>query len=369
MGILDRSIVKYKDKEITSLIKENQSISDLGKNNKIYNFVNVIKFDDLTLPYLTFVGNDASFEITPIHINSGVLEYSTDTINWTQIPSRSTTSTGSVSTIYMRGKMNTNRLYLYYSYDPWKLLNVTEVRIYGNINVLLDYENPPTTVLDSCYFSMFQECTNLIKAPALPATGLGVSCYESTFSGCTSLKEPPVLPATTLTEGCYRSMFSGCTSLKEPPVLPATTLAEGCYTSMFNNCTSLKEPPVLSATTLAEGCYRSMFNNCRNLKEVPILPAIILAEECYAFMFQGCYGLKEPSSLAITTLAIGSCTFMFRYCINIKLYETSTSEHNRPWRLPLTGIINNIPTDAILGMFTNTGGEVTNINLHTTYYY
>lgn len=35
---------------------------------------------------------------------------------------------------------------------------------------------------------MFQDCTALIQAPALPATMLANYCYNSMFCGCTSLK-------------------------------------------------------------------------------------------------------------------------------------------------------------------------------------
>ena len=34
------------------------------------------------------------------------------------------------------------------------------------------------------------------------------------FNGCTSLTQAPALPATTLSDSCYRDMFKGCASLK-----------------------------------------------------------------------------------------------------------------------------------------------------------
>lgn len=36
-------------------------------------------------------------------------------------------------------------------------------------------------------------------------------------------------------------MFNGCTSLSEAPALPATSLARGCYNGMFYGCTSLNQ--------------------------------------------------------------------------------------------------------------------------------
>ena len=43
----------------------------------------------------------------------------------------------------------------------------------------------------------------------------------------------------TLPENCFSQLFDGCTSLTQAPALPATTLANHCYESMFVNCTSL----------------------------------------------------------------------------------------------------------------------------------
>jgi hypothetical protein len=59
------------------------------------------------------------------------------------------------------------------------------------------------------------------------------------FDGCTALTDAPALPATTLAEGCYDYMFYGCTALTRVPELPATTLAKGCYMEMFYGCTGI----------------------------------------------------------------------------------------------------------------------------------
>ena len=54
---------------------------------------------------------------------------------------------------------------------------------------------------------MFQDCTNLTQAPALPATTLAAHCYYSMFLDCTSLK----LSSTKTDEYTqeYRIPFSG----------------------------------------------------------------------------------------------------------------------------------------------------------------
>ena len=47
-------------------------------------------------------------------------------------------------------------------------------------------------------------------------------------------------------------MFNGCTSLTTAPALPATKLANSCYAYMFEECTSLTTAPDLPAMELAE---------------------------------------------------------------------------------------------------------------------
>ena len=61
------------------------------------------------------------------------------------------------------------------------------------------------------------------------------------FENCTYLTQAPALPATTLATDCYGEMFRDCTNLTKAPDLPATTLASGCYFSMFRDCTSLTQ--------------------------------------------------------------------------------------------------------------------------------
>ena len=105
------------------------------------------------------------------------------------------------------------------------------------------------SVMSYAFFRMFQGCTSLVKAPALPATTLADSCYRYMFENCRSLTKAPELPATTLASHCYYGMFSGCQSLTKAPELPATTLSGYCYTRMFSGCQSLKEVRVSATTT------------------------------------------------------------------------------------------------------------------------
>ena len=146
----------------------------------------------------------------------------------------------------------------------------------------------------------------------------------------------------TMADYCYRYMFAGCTSLTTAPELPATTLAVNCYDSMFDSCTSLATAPALPATTLADSCYLGMFGGCTALASAPELPATTLVDYCYAYMFGD--------------------------CAKIKLSTTKTGEYQTAYRIPKSGT-GTTATDALLDMFTNTGGTFKGTpEINTTYY-
>ena len=157
-----------------------------------------------------------------------------------------------------------------------------KAKIQGNIMSLLLSDNfmGVTALLESCLYSLFQNCEWLIDAQNL------------------------VLPATTLVEECYSAMFYGCINLvTAPKVLPATTLANGCYSNMFDGCTSLVTAPELPATTLADSCYYGMFEYCESLVTAPELPATTLANECYSNMFLGCTSLNYVKAMFTTDIS------------------------------------------------------------------
>lgn len=219
---------------------------------------------------LTFTGETSEFTLKPQYqpVWDGTLYYSTDHNTWTVWYGDEINSAN--KKLYLKGKGNTK--FEYYD-DNTEDLYYAEFRLSskascsGNIQTLLDWENPPTSIpSDDCFNRMFFGCTNLTTAPELPATTLAAHCYDSMFGNCTNLTTAPDLPATTLAGSCYSQMFLGCTSLTSAPELPATILAEYCYSSMFNGCTNLTTAPVLPATTLVKYCYGYMFQGCTKLK-------------------------------------------------------------------------------------------------------
>ena len=272
--------------------------------------------------------------------------------------------------LYLRGTGNTVITGSRSNYK-W-VLTGTDISCIGNIENLLDYETVQSgvypTMATNCYRNMFSGCTSLTQAPALPATTLANDCYYNMFYGCTSLTQAPALPATTLVDGCYYSMFYGCTSLTQAPALPATTLANYCYSQMFCGCTSLTQAPVLPIITLANQCYDGMFAGCTSLTKAPALPATTLANNCYHFMFLNCTSLTQAPALPATTLANQCYNGMFSGCTSLKLSSTQTGEYTQEYRIPTTGT-GTTATDALVDMFTSTGGTFTGTpEINTTYY-
>ena len=207
------------------------------------------------LPYLTF-RSPSSFTLKVNDATKhwdGTLEYSTDTSTWSTWDGTTTLSSATSDNkdiLYLRGTGNTVITGDSSNYK-W-VLTGSDISCIGNIENLLDYvtieSGSHPTMANYCYAYMFQDCTSLTQAPALPATTLANYCYYCMFMGCTSLTQAPALPATTLANNCYVHMFRDCTSLTQAPALPATKLANNCYQSMFFGCTSLK----LSSTQTGE---------------------------------------------------------------------------------------------------------------------
>ena len=351
--------------------------------------------------YLTFSSpNSFTLKVndTTKHWN-GTLEYFASDKTWTVWDG--TTTLSSVDNdgeyvLYLRGTGNTvitGNASIY----KW-VLTGSNIACIGNIENLLDYAIaeagnhptmanycynsmfqgctgltqapalPATTLSEYCYITMFQGCTGLAQAPALPATIPQHSCYQSMLSGCTSLTQAPALPATTLAERCYDSMFSGCTALTQAPVLPATTLANYCYYDMFNGCTSLTQAPALPATTLADNCYQGMFRDCTGITQAPALPATTLATYCYNTMFQGCTALTQAPALPATTLANNCYRYMFQGCTGLKLSSTQTGDYMQEYRIPSSGV-GTTAANALTNMFASTGGTFTGTpEINTTYY-
>ena len=155
---------------------------------------------------ITFTGETSDFALKATSKEwDGTVEYSTDHNTWTVWDGTEVSSVD--KKLYLRGSGNTK----FYTSNGAGLQLSAKAACSGNIQTLLEYSNPPTSIPStSCYRSMFRNCTNLTQAPALPATTLTTSCYDTMFFGCTSLTQAPALPATKLQTECYRNMFRNC---------------------------------------------------------------------------------------------------------------------------------------------------------------
>ena len=272
------------------------------------------------------------------------LQYSKNGLNWTTITLSSTAHTITLNKgekVYFRG----NEGVFNYWYSGGKKKAITTISanqthtVGGNINTLLDYQDPygltlpqgafcgifeNNTKLTSasditfspsvdgslssyCYLYLFKNCTNLTTVPkSVPAKKQGQDACNGMFA-YTAITTAPTLPATILANGCYVDTFHGCSKLVNPPELPATTLKPSCYRALFARCTSLVNAPELPATTLAEGCYRELFFGCTSLINPPELPAKTLTTRCYQSLFYGCSKLNNVTVYA-NDISATNCT-------------------------------------------------------------
>lgn len=246
---------------------------------------------------LTFTGETSEFTLA-VGTNGakewdGTLYYSTDHNTWNVWDGTAISSAN--KKLYLRGKNNTK----FYTSNGARLSLSAKAACSGNIQTLLDWENPPTSISsNSCYRQMFANCANLTSAPELPATTMTDSCYAFMFRDCDNLTTAPELPATTLAAYCYYQMFMWCNNLTTAPsILPATILAKNCYNDMFSHCENLTTAPALPATTLVDRCYQEMFENCAKLKvntssgnKIFTCPSTISANFSVFEMFEGTGG-------------------------------------------------------------------------------
>ena len=189
--------------------------------------------DFIHLPYLSFIGNE-DFTLKTYNTTKnwdGTLEYSTDKSTWNTWDGTEISSVS--SKLYLRGTGNTN---ITGSSPDYRFVftgtDSLKIACKGNIENLLDYETVSAggrpTMTDQCYESMFNGCTSLTAAPALPATTLVDGCYASMFEGCTKIKL-----STTQTgeyQTAYRIPTSGTGTTATDALLYMFTSTGGSFT-------------------------------------------------------------------------------------------------------------------------------------------
>ena len=227
------------------------------------------------------------------------LQFSKNGLNWTTITLSSTAYTITLNKgekVYFRG----NEGVFNYWYSGGKKKAITTISanqthtVGGNINTLLDYQDPyGLTLPQGAFNSIFENNTKLTSASDitfLPSVDGSLSsyCYLYLFKKCTNLTTvPKIIPAKKQGQDSCNGMFS-YTAITTAPALPATILGNSCYVDTFHGCSKLVNPPELPAKTLKTNCYRALFARCTSLVTAPKLPATTLADGCYRELFYGC---------------------------------------------------------------------------------
>jgi hypothetical protein len=143
------------------------------------------------LSYLTFSSpNTFSIETFNKRKNwDGKLEYSTDGVSWSEWDGTTAINAALSDGKYKLFIGGTNNTKITGSDANYRwVLTGSNISCTGNIESLLDHakvaEGQHPVMAQYCYYSMFQSCTGLTTAPALPATTLADSCYYQMFSNC-----------------------------------------------------------------------------------------------------------------------------------------------------------------------------------------
>ena len=183
--------------------------------------------------YLTFTSEGHSaILLENIGGNAPYLEYSFDTVSWTQWD-YSWLEFYKGRPLYLRGN-NPNG----FSFSSNKFSRFAAggdmIEVSGSIMSLIDYANEIETIpSENCFMELFAHCDVLVSAPDLPATTLTERCYFAMFADCINLTSAPTLPAKVLTFGCYEYLFAGCNKLNYLECLATTIMDSDYHPSTF----------------------------------------------------------------------------------------------------------------------------------------
>lgn len=180
------------------------------------------------------------YTVTPMKTWDGVIEYSTDNIDWLEWDGETTLSSIN-GYLYLRGIGNTyitgpeDYAGLGMAWQQWEIEG-TNVRCLGNIENLLDYQivaNGEHPYMEwGCFYYMFSNCDAIVSAFDILADTIADDACYGMYEYCYNLTQPGHLTATELGYECYYRMFIGC-ALEELPALPATQLNSYVYQYMF----------------------------------------------------------------------------------------------------------------------------------------
>ena len=130
---------------------------------------------------------------------------STDTYSWAIHVDRD-------QTLYLKGNNPDGWSYSSTKYSHFTITG--DVYLSGNVMGLVDNGTNTKFYIPCgyCFYDLFFESTGItsISKNFLPAKNLASYYYWQMFYDCSSLTTVPELPATTLADSCYESMFQNC---------------------------------------------------------------------------------------------------------------------------------------------------------------
>lgn len=179
-----------------------------------------------------------------------------------------------------------------------------EVKFYGSNTRINKTTSRYVRFTSTGRFEASGKVTSLLSSGGTDPTTASTYNYvfACLFRDCTKLVSAKnlVLPGVIPQRGCAY-MFDGCTNLETAPALPAMTLSNNCYSRMFNGCTSMVTAPELPASAATSACYEYMFVGCTNLVNVPVINIVSAANYTYSYMFSDC---SKLASVSIKTTAV-----------------------------------------------------------------
>lgn len=179
---------------------------------------------------ILFVGNVNNSSIGLVLKSSNqYIEYSIDKSEWHELtPATTPIILNERDCLYVRGILSGNNS----STDYTKFSITGDVDVKGNIQALLDYNNPDSVAIPytAACLSLFRNCHGLKNAGELllPATTLSTNCYNSMFADCWYIETVPELPALILPAQCYRYMFLRCYPISRIKCLATNISARYC---------------------------------------------------------------------------------------------------------------------------------------------
>lgn len=258
------------------------------------------------------------------------LEYSYDTVTWSELIEDSTVSYDIEHPLYLRGKGNDQ------VNSFWGLTDATtgdqtiftfsgdRTSCFGNVMSLLNYDRDSMVVPQRAFYGLFYNCTLLVKGPDLPATYLYAYAYGRMFEGCTSLEEvPEIAEPEYIYEGVYSGMFSGCTSLTEGVIIkPKNGFANSLYSATFADCSSLTSVRTNFEVfdNCGANCFESAFSDCTSLASIPwfnVNASYGLNDECFKSMFKGCTSLASVPDIKTSEISRGCFSNTFENCTSL----------------------------------------------------